>query len=122
MGYYSNTLLVFSSSGRNKFYKYLRKNSVEMQDEVRSFMRCADKIKTKKGSLLLYWERYKWDDGYDFVPFLYDFLQLLDKKEYLFVRYGECLTDIEILGAYYDEAGFDLKFSRNIYVDNEQYY
>lgn len=122
MGYYSDTLLVFSNSGRKDFYKFIRENSTEMQNEVRSFLRCASKIKIKNGSLLFYWENYKWDDGYQFVSFLYDFLKSINKQNYLFVRYGERVNDIEMLGNYESKKGFDMKFSRNIIVDDERYY
>ena len=48
------------------------------------------------------WDRYRWNSARPNIAFVENYLCELDYEEYLFIRIGEDINDIEVCGDYVD--------------------
>lgn len=121
MGYYSDVALTLTKKGLKELQESLDAANItqKTKDEVKELFKYSQKhsLDSSSGSKMWYWDSIKW---YDYEPeyfpevdFISSFLNSLDSEEYLFLRIGEDLDDIETLGEYWDNP-FDLGISRRI--------
>lgn len=109
MGYYSEVALCLTQ----KAYTRLQAKVAEIEDrvtkyEVENFLPTAEFSETE-GDALFYWSNVKWYEDYREIDFLMSFLyEEMDAKEdeeqYLFMRIGETLGDIQTEGAYWGNS------------------
>jgi hypothetical protein len=114
MGYRSDVALVLSKKGNEELSKYYHSLSEDARTELESLINFSDKhCLNKKGEHLFIWESYKWYAGFPDVDLLEKFLNTLNHDEYLFIRIGEDLSDVDELGSFYDN-GYDVYINREI--------
>ena len=82
---------------------------------IMDFFAYADKHfeDTDSGSEVYLWENLKWYEEFPDVGFVEKLLAELDWSDYLFIRIGEELEDIDTRGSFWDNP-FDLGISRSI--------
>ena len=72
---------------------------------------------TNSGSEVYLWEYVKWYEEFPDVGFIERLLAELDWSDYLFIRIGEELEDIDTRGSFWDNP-FDLGISRSIIISD----
>lgn len=118
MGYHSDVGLALKPSAVHILQKQINaldKNS-EAFSVITDFLAYADKhYEHDTGAEIYLWEYVKWYDEFPDVGFIENLLESLDLRDFLFIRIGEELDDIEYRGSFWDNP-FDLSVSRNIVV------
>ena len=103
MGYRSDVLLVLDKNATVNFNEQLKNAPEDIKADVQVLLNAiTDECTASTGEKLYYWEWIKWYIEYKSVEFIENFLAKLDEEQYLIVRLGEELTDIEENGAFFD--------------------
>ena len=121
MGYRSDTGLALTQEAvqtLNEKLNALDKNS-EAFSVITDFFTYADKHfeDTDSGSEVYLWEYVKWYQEFPDVSFIENLLHELDWSDFLFIRIGEELDDIDTRGSFWDNP-FDLGISRSLILSN----
>ena len=119
MGYRSDVGLALTQSAvqtLNQKLNALDKNS-EAFSVITDFFTYADKHfeDPDSGSEVYLWEYVKWYQEFPDVSFIENLLTELDWSDFLFVRIGEELDDIETKGGFLDNP-FNLGVRRSIMI------
>ena len=119
MGYRSDIGLALTQKAVQILHQKLNaldKNS-EAFSVITDFFTYADKHfeATDSGSEVYLWEYVKWYQEFPDVEFVEKLLSELDWSDFLFVRIGDDLDDIETRGCFWDNP-FDLGISRSITI------
>ena len=119
MGYISDIGLALTQEAvqtLNKKLNALDKNS-EACSVITDFFAYADKHfeDTGSGSEGYLWEYVKWYQEFPDVSFIENLLTELDWSDFLFVRIGDDLDDIETRGGFWDNP-FNLGVRRSIMI------
>ena len=116
MGYRSDVGLALKPFAVHILHKQINaldKNS-EAFSVITDFLAYADKhYEHATGAEIYLWEYVKWYDEFPDVGFIENLLETLDLSDFLFIRIGEELDDIEYRGNFWDNP-FDLSVSRSI--------
>lgn len=112
MGYYSNVGIALSKEGYEKFIKHYNDTFSYRQNEFESDLRYYEEEKKKMnnpehvaedGSVFYHFPEIKWYEGaYPEIQIIMSSLFQLDEDEYLYIRLGENIDDIEERGYFYD--------------------
>lgn len=119
MGYRSDVGLALTQSAVQTLNKKL--NALDKTSEafsvITDFFTYADKNfeDTDSGSEVYLWEYVKWYQEVSDVGFVEKLLAELDWCDFLFIRIGDDLDDIETRGGFWDNP-FDLGVSRTIMI------
>lgn len=119
MGYRSDVGIALNQSAILTLHQKL--NALDKESEafsvVSSFFTYADKHleDCDSGAETYLWEGVKWYDEFPDVEFIENLLMELDWGDFLFIRIGEELDDIDIRGSFWDNP-FDLGISRSIII------
>ena len=121
MGYRSDVGLALTQAAvqtLNEKLNALNKMS-EAFSVITDFFAYADKHfeETESGSEVYLWEYVKWYEEFPDVGFIERLLAELDWSDYLFIRIGEELDDIDTRGSFWDNP-FDLGISRSIIISD----
>ena len=112
MGYYSDVLLVLSTQGIAKLSTYTK--SISKNNTNTYLINHTEKhLISSSGEELFYWKSVKWYEDFSEVQWIEKFINSLELNEYLFIRVGEFIDDVEELGTFYSNP-FDVRFSRQI--------
>lgn len=112
MGYYSDVALVLSAHATAKLLTYM-KNKPQNNININLINHPEKHLKDSSGEELFYWESVKWYEDFPEVQWIEKFINSLKQDEYLFIRVGEFIDDVEELGTFYSNP-FDVRFSRQI--------
>ena len=117
MGYRSDVGLALTQAAvqtLNQKLNALDKNS-EAFSIITDFFAYADKHfeDTDSGSEVYLWEYVKWYEEFSDVGFIEHLPAELDWSDFLFIRIGEELEDIDTRGSFWDNP-FDLGISRSL--------
>ena len=119
MGYRSDIGLALTQKAVQILHQKL--NALDKNSEaffvITDFFTYADKHfeDTDSGSEVYLWECVKWYQEFPDVSFIENLLTELDWSDFLFVRIGDDLDDIETRGGFWDNP-FDLGISRSITI------
>ena len=121
MGYRSDIGLALTQSAvqtLNQKMNALDKTS-EAFSIITDFFTYADRHfeDTESGSEVYLWESVKWYEEFLDVGFIEHLLAELDWSDFLFIRIGEELDDIDTRGSFWDNP-FDLGISRSIIISD----
>ena len=117
MGYRSDVGLALTQAPLQTLNQKL--NALDKTSEafsvITDFFTYADKHfeDTESGAEVYLWEYVKWYEEFPDVGFVEKLLAELDWSDYLFIRIGEELEDIDTRGSFWDNP-FDLGISRSI--------
>ena len=117
MGYRSDVGLALTQAAVQTLNEKL--NALDKTSEafsvITDFFAYVDKHfeDTDSGSEVYLWEYVKWYEEFPDVGFIEQLLAKLDWSDYLFIRIGEELDDIDTRGSFWDNP-FDLGISRSI--------
>jgi len=119
MGYRSDIGLALTQKAVQILHQKLNaldKNS-EAFSVVTDFLIYADKHyeDTDSGAEVYLWEYVKWYEEFPDVSFIENLLAELDWEDFLFIRIGDELDDIETRGSFWNNP-FDLGISRKISI------
>lgn len=120
MGYYSDAALCLSPTGSQRLGDELaRARSLENQEDIfhiESFFDSSALKVESEDAVLYVWKRLKWYEHmaaeFPHIRFTRDFVNQLEPQDFLFMRIGEEIEDIEEKGMYFDnpfEARLSLK-------------
>ena len=112
MGYYSDVALVLSAHATAKLFKYT-KSKPQNNINTNLINHPEKHLKDSSGAEFFYWESVKWYEDFPEVQWIEKFINSLKQDEYLFIRVGELIDDVEELGTFYSNP-FDVRFSRQI--------
>lgn len=117
MGYYSDVAVAFTKEGYEKFITYYNqnfllhknelKNELEYYEDERRIMNNPEYV-AENGEVFFYFPEIKWYKTRLEIQIIMEALNQLDKNEYLYIRLGEDVDDIEKLGRFYKNS-FSLK-------------
>ena len=104
MGYYSDVALCLTKNGMDQLKTALAEAERNKPDSFAAIkMLIGDepsKIDEGSGSVVFLWEGEKWDDEFDEIEFVEEFMDNLSHEDFLFIRIGEDYDDIEIRGSF----------------------
>ena len=123
MGYYSDVALCLSLAGAQKLEDELAKvrmlknmENQEDMEQIESFFDSSALKVESEDAVLYVWKRLKWYEHmaaeFPHIRFMRDFVNQLEPQDFLFMRIGEEIEDIEEKGMYFDnpfEARLSLK-------------
>ncbi len=123
MGYYSDVALCLSLAGAQKLEDELAKvrmlknmENQEDMEQIESFFDSSALKVESEDAVLYVWKRLKWYEHmpaeFPHIHFTQDFVNQLEPQDFLFMRIGEEIEDIEEKGMYFDnpfEARLSLK-------------
>lgn len=121
MGYRSDVGLALTQAAVQTLNEKL--NALDKMSEafsvITDFFAYADKHfeDNNSGSEVYLWEYVKWYEEFPDVGFIEHLLAELDWSDYLFIRIGEELEDIDTRGSFWDNP-FDLGISRSIIISD----
>ena len=121
MGYRSDVGLALTQSAVQTLNRKL--NALDKTSEafsvITDFFAYAYKhfADTESGSEVYLWEYVKWYEEFPDVGFIEHLLTALDWSDFLFIRIGEELDDIDSRGSFWDNP-FDLGISRSIIISD----
>jgi hypothetical protein len=121
MGYCSYVALCLSPAGEAAFRKEygaaLRVSECDLPLDPENLLSHPDGHYEQQGASLRIWNAVKWyRDEFPELRFLHTFIDEQPYENWIFLRYGEELADIEREGGYYDNP-FNLRFSRSFAFD-----
>ncbi len=106
MGYYCEFAIVLTKHGHRKLRRNLAKLGPEERTSGRRFL--DDAVRRVNGDFVfLYWNNVKFSTRYPEFRALRSSLDAVDASEYQYVRVGEDLGDIEVMGELWSSP-FDL--------------
>ena len=82
---------------------------------------CFETVREEDGCRLYHTSWMKWyenDSDYPIVQAVMDYLSELDDEDFLFIRIGDDVGDIEEVGYFFDNP-FNLGYTRRICFDNQ---
>ena len=112
MGYYSDVVLVLSAHATAKISTYT-KRTPKNNTNTRLINHPKKHLVDSSGAELFYWNSVKWYEDFPEVQWIEKFINYLKQEEYLFIRVGEFIDDVEEQGTFYSNP-FDVRFSRQI--------
>ncbi len=117
MGYCSHVALCLSSAAeaalQKKYRAALCDPESDLPPDAENLLDPPDRHYEQQGASLRIWEAVKWyKEEFSELRFLHDFLDALPYEDWLFLRYGEELDDIERDGGYYDNP-FNIRIARS---------
>ena len=121
MGYRSDVGLALTQAAVQTLNEKL--NALDKMSEafsvITDFFAYADKHfeDTNSGSEVYLWEYVKWYEEFPDVGCIEHLLAELDWSDFLFIRIGEELEDIDTRGSFWDNP-FDLGISRSIIISD----
>lgn len=123
MGYYSDTALALTQTGRKILNDKLNNPELEQRtrEEVIGLLNYADchYVDAESGAEVWKWNNLKWYTGdrhwYPEIDFLDQLMIGLDEQDYRFIRIGEDYDDTEVRG-YFSENPFDLELARGMSI------
>lgn len=121
MGYRSDVALVLSGNGV-KFLKHRLGEDNDLCVTITNFLNHADAhyADNTSGAEVWFWKWMKWyardTNVYDEPCFIEDTLQLLDEKDFRFIRLGEEDDDFQNIGTYFDNP-FRVDLVRYIQIE-----
>ena len=92
--------------------------SPSLQEEVASLFEGADVKKQDDGARAWYWDGFRWYSSDCDVAFLEGYLDDLQWNEYLYIRVGEELDDVDYRGGLWDNP-FGMCLTRGIEFDED---
>lgn len=118
MGYRSEVGLCLSKKAIEYMETKCQEASVQLQDAVTRLFKDADYAYEDKstGDKMWQWSWIKWYEmpfGYEEIQFVRDVMLELEEEDYLFVRVGEELDDLESRGSYWENP-FHLELDRSV--------
>lgn len=112
MGYYSDVALVLSAHGIAKLSTYT-KGTPKNNTNIRLINHPDKHLVDSSGAELFYWNSVKWYEDFPEVQWIETFINSMKQEEYLLIRVGEFIDDVEEQGTFYSNP-FDVRFSRQI--------
>ena len=120
MGYRSDIGLALKQSAAQRMQQKLNaldKNS-DTFSVVSNLFAFADKREdADSGAEVYLWDGLKWYEDFPDVEFIESLLTELDRGDFLFIRIGEELNDIDTRGSFWDNP-FELGISRSITISD----
>lgn len=116
MGYYSDIAFVLSPEAAQKLDHLLRQEA-EDSDNTQAIRYAETTRESADGSRLYYWDLVKWYPEFPEIAWIEDFRDSLPSDDFLFIRLGEYLNDVEELGTYYGNP-FGVSVHREITFHN----
>lgn len=120
MGYYSEVGLVLSKKGMEQFQEKI--DSIDPNSETYQNL-CAlisnSDVSTEpldSGEKLFHWDWIKWYESFSEIAFFETLMDDLDPEDFLFLRVGESIEDVEEKGAFCDNS-FNFNLIRSITFD-----
>ncbi len=118
MGYRSCVGLCLRAESVSALQSALKGLSPTLQDDCASLFEACEFTREDEGCRAWYWEGFKWYTQDRDIRFLEEHLASLDWGQYLFIRVGEELDDIEYHGGFWDNP-FGMCLTRGIGFDEE---
>ena len=117
MGYRSDVALCLTAKAEQTLRNSLNTAQTTLSPDdlnaLKDLIASPQTFKEKKGATLRYWRWCKWYLEYPVFSFIDSVMTDLDSSDYLFLRIGEDLDDIERDGEFYDNP-FELNVSVTI--------
>jgi len=102
MGYSSRVGICISQDTAIQLEAIIRLLSQPLQEEVTSLFEDADVKKQDDGCRAWYWDGFKWYSSDSGIAFLEGYLDDLEWDQYLYIRVGEELDDVDYRGGLWD--------------------
>ena len=108
MGYYSDVVLALNENGKallNKKIAELKEQDTETWQAVDSLLNNYVDHKQEdpiSGAIMYNFAMLKWYDSFTDIGFVVDFINTLSSEDYLFIRIGEDIDDIQREGSFFD--------------------
>ena len=118
MGYRSHVGICLVQDAFNQLEAKIQTMPQALQDEVRSLFEDSEFTREDEGDRTWYWEGFKWYSSDPDIAFLKGYLSDLDDEQYLYVRVGENLDDVEYHGSFWDNP-FGMCLTRGIGFNEE---
>ncbi len=120
MGYHSDVALTLSSKGVEALKIKINNSQNCSKSALCTLLENADKkgVDSSTGDKCWHWSWIKWYHDYQEIYMLEEFMSSLDYDEYLFIRIGEDINDIDVYGSYYENT-FGMYLNHSIEFDHK---
>ena len=118
MGYRSLAGICLAQDALNQLDAKIQTLPQPLQEEVRSLFEDSEFTREEEGDRAWYWEGFKWYSSDPDLAFLAGYLADLDDEQYLCIRVGENLDDVEYRGRFWDNP-FGMCLTRGIGFNEE---
>ncbi len=118
MGYHSDVALTLSSKGVEALESKISNIQKNAKSTLCTLLENADEkgIDDSTGDKYWHWNCIKWYHDFPEINMLEEFISSIDYDEYLFIRIGEEINDVDIYGSYYDNP-FGMYLNHSIEFD-----
>ena len=113
MGYSSRIGICMSQDAAIQLEAKIKLLCQPLQEDLTSLFEGADVRKQDDSARAWYWDGFRWYSRDCDVAFLEDYLAELDWDQYLYIRVGEDLSDIDYHGGFWDNP-FGMCLTRGI--------
>ena len=118
MGYRSHVGICMAQDAFTQLEAKIQMLPQSLQEEARSLFGDSEFTREDEGSRVWYWEGFKWYSGDPDITFLKGHLSDLEDEQYLYIRVGENLDDVEYHGRFWDNP-FGMCLTRGIEFNEE---
>ncbi len=118
MGYRSHVGICLAHNAFIRFEAKIQTLPQPFQEEVRRLFEGSEFTREGEGNRAWYWGGFKWYSSDPDIAFLAGYLADLDDEQYLCIRVGENLDDVEYRGRFWDNP-FGMRLTRGIGFDEE---
>ena len=118
MGYSSRVGICIAQEAAALLDAKIRMLSPVLKEEITSLFEGADVRKQDDSARAWYWDGFRWYSSDSDIAFLEDYLSELDWDQYLYIRVGENLGDIDYHGGLWDNP-FGMCLTRGIEFDED---
>ena len=116
MGYYSDVAFVLSPKAAQTLDSKLLQEGDDSEN-IQAIKYPNTTREAADGSRLYYWDLIKWYSEFPEIAWIEEFRDSLPPDDFLFIRLGESLDDVEELGTYYGSP-FGVSVRREITFNN----
>ena len=118
MGYSSRIGICMSQDAAIQLEAKIKLLCQPLQEDLTSLFEGADVIKQDDCARAWYWDGFRWYSSDRDIAFLEAYLCELDWDQYLFIRVGEDLGDIDYHGGLWDNP-FGMCLTRGVEFDED---
>ena len=118
MGYSSRIGICMSQDAAIQLETKIKLLCQPLQEDLTSLFEGADVIKQDDDARAWYWDGFRWYSSDRDIAFLEAYICELDWDQYLYIRVGEDLSDIDYHGGLWDNP-FGMCLTRGIEFDED---
>ena len=113
MGYTSRVGICMTKEYAELLHNNIQKVEHSLREILLDLLSDADVLKDDDGCQSWYWDCYKWYSDDPDIAFLESYLESIDWNQFLFLRIGEDLDDVDCMGNFWDNP-FGMSLVRDI--------